>query len=83
MPVVTMTAPRIVVPGPRAALIALAGFGLGVFVSKGLAEFGTAGTHDAPETAAAWSALAHRIGQGLRYGVTPQPQGDAGVPILR
>lgn len=37
----------------------------------------------APETAAAWSALAHRIGQGLRYGVTPQPQGDAGVPILR
>ena len=24
----------------------------------------------APETAAQWSALAHRIGQGLRYGVT-------------
>ncbi|MDO6590249.1 globin family protein [Loktanella sp. D2R18] len=24
-----------------------------------------------PETAAAWSALAHRIGRGLRYGVMP------------
>ena len=31
------------------ALIALAGFGLGVFVGKGLAEFGTAGTTDARE----------------------------------
>ena len=40
-----------------AALIALAGFGLGVFVSQGLAEFGTAGTHDAPETAAAMTAM--------------------------
>ena len=40
-----------------AALIALAGFGLGVFVSKGLVEFGTAGTHDAPETAAAMTAM--------------------------
>ncbi|MBK6349951.1 MAG: hypothetical protein IPF50_09100 [Proteobacteria bacterium] len=40
-----------------AALIALAGFGLGAFVSKGLAEFGTAGTHDAPETAAAMTAM--------------------------
>lgn len=37
----------------------------------------------APETAAAWSALAHRIGQGLRYGVTPQTSDQAGVPILR
>jgi hemoglobin len=36
-----------------------------------------------PETAAAWSAMAHRIGQGLRYGVTPQDKTDAGVPILR
>ena len=36
-----------------AALLALAGFGLGVFVGKGLAEFGTAGTTDVPEPAAA------------------------------
>jgi len=40
-----------------AALIALAGFGLGVFVSKGPAEFGTAGTHDVPETDAAMTAM--------------------------
>ena len=26
-----------------------------------------------PETAAAWSALAHRIGAGLRYGLLDQP----------
>ncbi len=37
----------------------------------------------APETATAWSALAHRIGQGLRYGVTPQTNDAAGIPILR
>jgi hypothetical protein len=40
-----------------AALIALAGFGLGVFVGKGLAEFGTAGTHDAPATAAVMTTM--------------------------
>ena len=37
----------------------------------------------APEPAAAWSALAHRIGQGLRYGVTEQNQSGDGVPLLR
>lgn len=37
----------------------------------------------APETAAAWSALAHRIGQGLRYGVTESATFDDGVPKLR
>jgi len=37
----------------------------------------------APETAAAWSALAHRIGQGLRYGVTDQNRDAGGVPLLR
>jgi len=36
----------------------------------------------APETAAAWSALAHRIGQGLRYGVTDQSSHADGVPKL-
>jgi tetratricopeptide (TPR) repeat protein len=40
-----------------AALIALAGFGLGVFVGKGMAVLGTAGTTDAPETAAAMTAM--------------------------
>lgn len=35
-----------------------------------------------PDTATAWSALAHRIGEGLRYGVTPTtPRGQP--PILR
>ncbi len=37
----------------------------------------------APELAAAWSALAHRIGQGLRYGVTEQNRSGDGVPLLR
>lgn len=37
----------------------------------------------APEAAAAWSALAHRIGQGLRYGVTEQNRDAGGVPLLR
>lgn len=37
----------------------------------------------APETAAQWSALAHRIGQGLRYGVTEQTRNTDGVPLLR
>ncbi len=36
----------------------------------------------APETAAAWSALAHRIGQGLRYGVVDQATDADGVPKL-
>ncbi|MCV2866201.1 group III truncated hemoglobin [Albidovulum sediminicola] len=36
-----------------------------------------------PETAAAWSALAHRIGQGLRYGVVETTRFDDGVPKLR
>lgn len=36
----------------------------------------------APEKAAAWSALAHRIGQGLRYGVTDQMTHADGVPKL-
>lgn len=35
-----------------------------------------------PETARSWSALAHRIGQGLRYGVVDMPKKD-GVPLLR
>lgn len=35
------------------------------------------------ETAAQWSALAHRIGQGLRYGVTEQNRDSDGVPLLR
>lgn len=36
-----------------------------------------------PQTAAAWSALAHRIGQGLRYGVVEAQRFDDGVPKLR
>ena len=36
-----------------------------------------------PETAAAWSALAHRIGQGLRYGVVETQKFGDGVPKLR
>jgi len=36
-----------------------------------------------PEIAAAWSALAHRIGQGLRYGVVEAQRFDDGVPKLR
>ena len=36
-----------------------------------------------PDTAAAWSALAHRVGEGLRYGVTEQDRTAEGVPILR
>jgi hemoglobin len=33
--------------------------------------------------AAAWSALAHRIGRSLRTGVVEQIKGPGGVPILR
>lgn len=36
-----------------------------------------------PEQAAAWSALAHRIGRSLRAGVTERRQGPGGVPLLR
>lgn len=36
--------------------------------------------HLPPETAAAWSTLAHRIGRGLRFGLTPQ---TGGPPDLR
>ncbi len=36
-----------------------------------------------PETAAAWSELAHRIGRGLRAGVVESVNGPDGVPRLR
>ena len=36
-----------------------------------------------PETACAWSALAHRIGQGLRMGVQDVRASHEGPPILR
>lgn len=36
--------------------------------------------HLPPETAAAWSILAHRIGRGLRFGLTPH---SGGPPDLR
>jgi hemoglobin len=36
-----------------------------------------------PETAAAWSALAHRIGRGLRYGVVERETLPGGIPKLR
>ena len=36
-----------------------------------------------PAKAAAWSALAHRIGRSLRAGVVERMQGPGGVPILR
>lgn len=35
-----------------------------------------------PETAEAWSALAHRIGRSLRYGVVEQATLPGGVPKL-
>ncbi|WP_126976920.1 group III truncated hemoglobin [Frigidibacter oleivorans] len=35
-----------------------------------------------PDVAAAWSALAHRIGQGLRMGVA-EVETRGGVPVLR
>lgn len=35
-----------------------------------------------PETAQAWSDLAHRIGRGLRYGLIDQEKSPSGVPIL-
>ena len=36
----------------------------------------------APQTAAAWSALAHRIGRGLRYGVVEATTFPGGIPKL-
>jgi hemoglobin len=36
-----------------------------------------------PEQAAAWSALAHRIGRSLRAGVTERHHGPGGIPNLR
>lgn len=36
----------------------------------------------APETAAQWSALAHRIGRGLRYGLVETATLPGGVPKL-
>lgn len=36
-----------------------------------------------PDRAAAWSALAHRIGRSLRAGVVEKQTGADGVPILR
>lgn len=35
------------------------------------------------DTAAAWSALAHRIGRGLRMGVADRDIGPTGIPKLR
>ena len=37
----------------------------------------------APETAAQWSALAHRICQGMRYAVVEPTKDSDGVPKLR
>ena len=39
--------------------------------------------HLRPEQAAAWSALAHRIGRGLRYGLVETGKSADGVPMLR
>lgn len=36
-----------------------------------------------PTIAAQWSALAHRIGMGLRYGLVPASMDAEGVPSLR
>lgn len=36
-----------------------------------------------PDAARAWSALAHRIGQGLRMGIADRGQGGAEPPLLR
>ena len=75
-----------------AALIALAGFGLGVFVSKGLVEFGTAGAHDAPETVAAMTAmppgharvaergLGDAVMTTLQMSVAPERNATTGMP---
>ena len=36
-----------------------------------------------PEQARAWSALAHRIGRGLRYGLVDAARSPEGAPLLR
>jgi hemoglobin len=36
-----------------------------------------------PDQAAAWSALAHRIGRGLRYGLVDTSRSPEGAPLLR
>ena len=49
-----------------------------------LALFDATLTHELPpETAAQWSALAHRIGRGLRYGLVDSAKTASGVPLLR
>jgi len=40
------------------------------------------GRNLAPGTAAAWSALAHRIGRGLRYGLVDTATFPGGIPKL-
>ncbi len=60
------------------ALIALAGFGLGVIVGKGLAEFGTTGTTAAPESTAATTAV-----PAGHPRVTARGLGDAVVTTLQ
>ena len=37
----------------------------------------------APDLAAQWSELAHRIGRGLRFGLTPQAGAQTAPPSLR
>ena len=39
--------------------------------------------HLRAEQAASWSALAHRIGRGLRYGLVETGESADGVPMLR
>ena len=36
-----------------------------------------------PESAQAWSTLAHRIGRGLRYGLVDSAKTASGIPVLR
>jgi hemoglobin len=38
--------------------------------------------HLPAETAVAWSALAHRIGRGLRYGLVDAAKSPSGAPLL-
>ena len=49
-----------------------------------LALFDATLTRELPsETAKSWSALAHRIGRGLRYGLVDTAKTASGVPLLR
>ncbi len=61
-----------------AALIALASFGLGVFVGKGLTALGTEGTADALEPAAAMASM-----PAGHPGVTERGLGDAVMSTLQ